>query len=70
MAKILTLLISVAMTWGLVASFGWLSLVVCFTLALATLIFSTGVEDTEVARPGTSDGTLCFGSPSTQIGNL
>jgi hypothetical protein len=70
MAKVLTLLISVAMTWGLVATFGWLSLAVCFTLALATLIFSTGGEEIEVARSQINDGTLCFGSPSTQIGNL
>lgn len=70
MAKVLTLLISVAMTWGLVASFGWISLAVCFTLALGTLIFSTGGAEVELARSETNDGTLCFGSPSTQIGGL
>jgi hypothetical protein len=70
MAKVFTLLISIAMTWGLVASFGWISLAVCFTLALATLIFSTGGAEVEIARSATKDGTLCFGSPSTQVGSL
>jgi hypothetical protein len=70
MAKVLTLLISVAMTWGLVASFGWISLAICFTLALGTLIFSTGVAEVEPARSEINDSTLCFGSTTTQVGSL
>lgn len=48
--KILILLASVAMTWGLVATFGWISLAACFFLALGTLVFSTGSADDDEAK--------------------
>jgi hypothetical protein len=70
MAKVLVLLISVGMTWGLVASLGWVSIAVCFALALATLIFSTETEESEFASSGTAEGARYFAAPATHLGGL
>jgi hypothetical protein len=44
--KILILFASIALTCGLVATFGWISIAVCFALALGSLVFSSGqIED-------------------------
>ena len=72
MSKILILLGGLAMTWGLVASFGVISLAVCFALALGTLLFSTeaGEDEDELAFTGASFGDARFGAPSTFMGGL
>ncbi len=49
--KILILLASVATTWGLVATFGWISIAVCFILALGSLVFSSGQAEDEPQGP-------------------
>lgn len=48
MPKILVLLVGAVMTWGLLANFGFMSIVVCFALALGTLLFSNEPADDEV----------------------
>jgi len=72
MSKILILLGGLAMTWGLVASFGVISLAVCFALALGTLLFSTeaGEDEDELSMAGASFGDHRFGTPSTFMGGL
>lgn len=70
MSKILILLVGLAMTWGLVASFGLVSLVVCFALALGTLLFSTEPGEDEVLSTNYQPRDNHFGSPSTFMGGL
>jgi predicted histidine transporter YuiF (NhaC family) len=54
MAKLLVLLVGVAMTWGLVASLGWIAIVACFVIALATVMFSIEVDEQDIAPVGSS----------------
>lgn len=70
MSKILILLVGLAMTWGLVATFGIMSIAVCFALALGTLLFSTEPGDGEVVGVNYSSRENLFGSPSTFMGGL
>jgi hypothetical protein len=70
MAKVLILLVSVAMTWALVASFGWVAIAVCFALALASLMFSTEDTDVETVRSGTDRDAHYFAQASTNMGSL
>jgi hypothetical protein len=51
MSKALVLLLSLSITVGLLYSFGLVALVVCFGLALATLVFSTGDDQGRMAEP-------------------
>ena len=69
--KILILLASVAMTWGLVATFGWISIAVCFFLALGTLVFSSGnAEDEEAQGPVRHRTESYFDGSSAPQGGL
>ena len=70
MAKILILLTGVAMTWGLVSTFGVVSIAVCFALALASLLFSTEAGEDEVVQPVLNHRENVFGTPSTFMGGL
>ncbi len=70
MTKILVLLVGLAMTWGLVASFGIVSLAVCFALALGTLLFSTEPGDDELVEHNFRPRENMFASPSTFMGGL
>lgn len=69
--KILILLASVAMTWGLVATFGWISIGVCFLLALGSLVFSSGkAEDEEARGPARHRKESYFDASSAPQGGL
>ena len=70
MSKILILLVGLAMTWGLVATFGVMSIAVCFALALGTLLFSTEPGDDELVSPTYQLRDNQFGLPSTFMGGL
>jgi hypothetical protein len=70
MTKVLILLVGIAMTWGLVASFGWVAIAVCFVLALATLIFSTGEDEVEIVRSRTDRHVQYLAEASTSMGSL
>jgi hypothetical protein len=70
MSKILVLLVGIAMTWGLVASFGLISLAVCFAFALATLIFSTRADESEGVISTTGRGGKYAAASKTYLGGL
>ena len=70
MSKILILLVGLAMTWGLVATFGVMSLVVCYAIALGTLLFSTEPGEDEVVMSTPRHGGNGFGAPTTFMGGL
>jgi len=65
MSKILVLLVGVAMTWGLVTTFGLISMAICFALALGSLIFSTESEEHKVAKVADASSRKLFRSAST-----
>jgi hypothetical protein len=69
--KILILLASVAMTWGLVATFGWISIAACFLLALGSLVFSSGTAaDDEAKGPARHREERYFDASSAPQGGL
>lgn len=68
--KILILLASIAMTWGLVATFGWISITICFALALGSLVFSSGHAEREEDRyPSCHDEEHYFDASAPQGGH-
>jgi predicted histidine transporter YuiF (NhaC family) len=70
MSKILVLLVGVATTWGLVTSFGLISIALCFALALGTLIFSTRSEEDEIALSAKIHGRPFTTGPTTRMSGL
>lgn len=68
--KILILLASVALTWGLVAAFGWVSLAVCFALALGSLVFSSDPVEEETEGPARHRKEGYFDPSSATQGGL
>jgi len=67
MYKLIALLLGPLAMAALVYSFGFVSILVCFALALATLVFSSGPGDEEAARFAAAEGA---GEPSTFMGGL
>jgi hypothetical protein len=66
MSKVLVLLVGVAMTWGLVLGLGWMALVGCFIVALATVMFSLEIDEQEL-----SDGAVNnSAAPSDPVGSF
>jgi len=60
-----------AMTWGLVHSFGFAALAVCFALALGTLVFSVEPGEGEVADVAERHrGRALPDAPTTYMGGL
>lgn len=70
MYKLIALLLGPLAMAALVYSFGFVSIAVCFALALGTLIFSNGPADEESRRFAAAEGAGNFGEPSTFIGGL
>ena len=68
--KFLILLASIAMTWGLVATFGWISIVVCFGLALGSLVLSCGAAEDDAPAPARLRQDGFFDANSTPQGSL
>ena len=58
MVKTLVFLLSPLLTAGLVVAFGWPILVICFALALGTLLFSNGNPAAEL--PEGLGGTINY----------
>ena len=67
MYKLIALVLSPLAMAALVYSFGFVSIFVCFGLALATLVFSNGPGDEESARFAAAEGA---GEPTTSMGGL
>lgn len=55
---------------ALVYSFGFVSILVCFALALATLVFSNGPADDASARLAMAHEPGTAGEPTTFMGAL
>ena len=66
MYRRIALLLSPVVMAGLVYSFGFAAIAVCMALVFATLLFSTGVNQSPVAFDGPSD----LGSPTTLMGGF
>jgi hypothetical protein len=63
MSKVLVLLLGVAMTWGLVASLGWLALVGCIVAAFVTVMFSIEVEEQSQSAIATENYSAVASDP-------
>jgi hypothetical protein len=70
MYKLIALLLGPVAMAALVYSFGFVSILVCFALALGTLIFSNGPGDEESLRFAAAEGAAARGEPSTFMGGL
>lgn len=67
MHKLIALLLGPVAMAALVYTFGFIAILVCFALALATLVFSNAPGDEESIRFAAAEGA---GEPSTFMGGL
>lgn len=70
MYKLIALLLGPVAMAVLVYSFGFISIPMCFALALGTLLFSNGPADEEAVRFATAQGRERAGEPSSFMGVL
>ena len=67
MHKLIAILLGPLAMAALIYSFGFVAMLVCFALALATLVFSNAPGDEESMRFAAAEGA---GEPSTFMGAL